>query len=154
MIIDNVKGKEKVLALLLMRFKVSPKDSLEITKEWFNNNPDSDWIFLDTCLRNNLVRLKNNQLINLYDQHITILVNDLRNNNGLEIKDRRYHLSIYPKCFIGSDAVKWIENKYLLSKFEAIRLGQQLIDLKIIHHVTDDHDFKSDNLFYRFYMDE
>lgn len=151
---ENIKAKEKVLALFLMRFKVTPKDSLEITKEWFNNNPKSDWIFLETCLRNYLVRLENNQLINLYDEHIIKLVNDFRGNNGIEIKDRKYRLTTYSKCFIGLEAVQWMEKEYILSKSEAIRLGQELIDLKIIHHVTDDHDFKNDYFFYRFYIDE
>ncbi|WP_373479769.1 hypothetical protein [Geminocystis sp.] len=95
---ENIKAKEKVLALLLMRFKVTPKDSLEITKEWFNNNGDYDWIFLETCLRNHLVRLENNKLINLYDEHIIKLVNDMRGNEGIEIKDRKYRLTTYNQC--------------------------------------------------------
>lgn len=151
---ENIKAQEKVLALFLMRFKVTPKDSLEITKEWFNHNSESDWIFLETCLRNYLVRLENNQLINLYDERIIKLVNDFRGNNGVKIKDRKYRLTTYSKCFIGLEAVKWMEKEYILSKSEAIRLGQELIDFKIIHHVTDDHDFKNDHLFYRFYIDE
>ncbi|MBL1210633.1 hypothetical protein [Geminocystis sp. GBBB08] len=151
---DNFKAKEKVFALLLMRFKVTPKDSLEITNQWFNNYPDKDWLFLETCLRNHLVRLENNQLINLYEERIIKIVNDLRGNKGLEIKDRKYRLTTYPLCFIGSEAVKWMEKNYIISKSEAITLGQELMDLKIIHHVTDDHNFKNDYLFYRFYLDE
>lgn len=151
---ENSKSQEKVLTLLLMRFKISPKDSLKITKQWFDNNPDTDWMFLENCLRNRVIRLDNNQLIYLYEEPIVKIVNDIRGNNGLEIKDRKYRLTTYPLCFIGSEAVKWMEKQYILSKSEVIRLGQQLIDLKIIHHVTDSHDFKDDYLFYRFYLDE
>lgn len=63
-------------------------------------------------------------------------------------------MSFYKQCFIGSEAVEWMEKAYILSKSEAIRLGQELIDLKIIHHVTDDHNFKDGYFFYRFYIDE
>ena len=78
----------------------------------------------------------------------------MRGKEGVEIKDRRYKLTNYPLCFIGSEVVEWMQEKYSLSKSEAIRLGQELIDLKIIHHVADDHDFKGSYLFYRFYCDE
>eukprot|EP01121_Diplochlamys_sp_Union-15-3_P019706 TRINITY_DN7497_c0_g1_i2.p1 TRINITY_DN7497_c0_g1~~TRINITY_DN7497_c0_g1_i2.p1 ORF type:complete len:238 (-),score=34.58 TRINITY_DN7497_c0_g1_i2:285-893(-) len=37
---------------------------------------------------------------------------------------------------------------------EAVKIGQQLIDADILHHVTDDHNFENENLFYRFRMDE
>ena len=100
------------------------------------------------------MRVENEELIDLYEVRIMTLVNDLRGKEGIKIQDRRYKLSSYPLCFVGNEAVKWIENRYLLSKPEAIRLGQELIDLKIIHHVTDDHNFKDESLFYRFYIDE
>ena len=152
--VENSKIQEKILALLLMRFKVSPKDSLRITQEWLKNHPDMNYELLEAYLRNHLVRVENDELIDLYDQRIMKLVNDLRGEGGIEIKDRRYKLTNYPQCFVGSEVVEWIEKKYLLSKSEAIRLGQELMDLKIIHHVTDDHEFKSSYLFYRFYIDE
>ena len=37
---------------------------------------------------------------------------------------------------------------------EALSMGQQMIDLSLIHHVHDEHPFKNENLFYRFYRDE
>jgi hypothetical protein len=78
----------------------------------------------------------------------------MRGNEGIEIKDRKYRLTTYHQCFIASEVVQCMEKKYILSKSEAIRLAQELIDLKIIHHVTDNHEFKNDYLFYRFYIDE
>ncbi|BAQ64687.1 hypothetical protein GM3709_1452 [Geminocystis sp. NIES-3709] len=147
-------AKQKVFALLLMRFKLSTIDSFEITKDWLKNHPDNDWNTLESCLKNNLMRLENNKLVEIYDQRIITLVNDLRGKEGLEIKDRKYRLTTYHKCFVGSEAIEWMEKRYILSKSEAIRLGQELIDLKIIHHVTDDHEFKNGFFFYRFYLDE
>ena len=154
MIIDNNKIQEKILALLLMRYKISPKQSLEMIQAWLQSHPGIAYDVLEEYLRNNLVRVEKGQLIDLYEERIMTLVNDLRGKDGIKIQDRRYKFTSYPLCFIGSEAVEWMESRYLLSKPEAIRLGQELINLKIIHHVTDEHDFKNDYLFYRFYIDE
>ena len=123
-------------------------------KDWLEKHPDSTHELLGEYLKNRLVSIQNDELIDLYEKRIMTLVNDLRCENGITIQDRRYRFSNYPLCFVGNEAVKWIENRYLLSKPEAIRLGQELINLKIIHHVTDEHDFKNEYLFYRFYIDE
>ncbi len=154
MMVENKKTQEKILALLLMRFKVSPTESLKITQNWLSEHSGSSYDKLEGYLKNSLVRIENNQLIDLYDERIMTLVNDLRSDGGIEIKDRRYRLTSYPQCFVGNEVVKWIEAKYSLSKPEALRLGQELIDLKIIHHVADEHDFRDDYFFYRFYIDE
>jgi hypothetical protein len=73
---------------------------------------------------------------------------------GLDIKDRWYNLKVYPRCFIGSDAVKWLMTNQKLTREEAIRAGQILIERRIIHHVLDEHKFEDGHLFYRFYTDE
>lgn len=88
----------------------------------------------------------------------TININDvvvrMRNRGGVNIKDRRYLLTKYPKCFVGSEAVEWMSLNLKLSSEQAVRLGQRLVDEKLIHHVTDEHPFINDFLFYRFYWDE
>ena len=89
------------------------------------------------------------QQINLED-----LVTKMRNIGGLQIKNRRYKLKIYQQCFVGSEAVTWMGEKLELTRKQAVDLGQRLIQEKWIHHVVDDHDFKDDKLFYRFYWDE
>jgi hypothetical protein len=78
----------------------------------------------------------------------------MRNVGGLKIKDRRYLLTNYKSCFVGTEAVQWMIDTLDISEEEAVRLGQRLIDEKWIHHVVDEHDFKNENLFYRFYWDE
>lgn len=150
----NEQIKSKVLALFFMKFKISPTYSLTIIEQWFSENSWADWETLYNLIQNALVRVENNNLINLYEQKICQLVNDMRGLGGIEIKNRNYRLKTYPLCFIGSETVNWMEKKYDISKAEALKLGQTLIDEKIIHHVTDDHDFKNDYLFYRFYLDE
>eukprot|EP01121_Diplochlamys_sp_Union-15-3_P009762 TRINITY_DN2674_c0_g1_i1.p1 TRINITY_DN2674_c0_g1~~TRINITY_DN2674_c0_g1_i1.p1 ORF type:complete len:119 (-),score=20.61 TRINITY_DN2674_c0_g1_i1:136-492(-) len=74
---------------------------------------------------------------------------------GVGIKDRKYFLKKYPKCFKGNRAVKWFVIKGVAkNKAEAIQVGQQLVDGDYIHHVSDDHNFEDAPLFYRFRDDE
>lgn len=82
------------------------------------------------------------------------LVSKMRNIGGIKIQDRYYKLKKYPKTFIGSEAVTWFKSEFELSTSQAVRLGQKLVDAKIIHHVLDQHDFKNEFLFYCFYWDE
>ncbi|MGQ4649466.1 mechanosensitive ion channel domain-containing protein [Lyngbya aestuarii] len=82
------------------------------------------------------------------------LVKAMRGSDGLDIKERYYRLNLYPACFAGSEAVIWLMQAQDCTTEEAIELGQMLIDQEIIHHVTDEHPFKDEYLFYRFYCDE
>jgi hypothetical protein len=82
---------------------------------------------------------------------------------GVDIKDRKYILQNYPKCFIGNhgywltlifvgnEAVDWLVNSGgLLSRVEAVKLGQKLMDLQIIQHVAKQQPFADKNYFYEF----
>lgn len=82
------------------------------------------------------------------------LVRQMRDIGGVKIKDRRYRLTIYPRCMLGSEMTTWMVRKFFLSETDAIKLGQRLIDEKLMHHVTDDHHFEDGFFFYRFYWDE
>jgi hypothetical protein len=150
--ISKIQGK--ITTLLLMRYQIPPSKSLNMAQQWINQHPQDSWQTLAKSLQNNLIKPENDQLVDLYSPNIRNLVNQMRAENGIEIKDRRYHLKTYSKCFIGSQAVKWLIRTLEIPKSEVLKLGQNLIEQKIIHHVTDDHDFKDDYLFYRFYIDE
>ncbi|ESA34933.1 pleckstrin g-protein interacting- domain-containing protein [Leptolyngbya sp. Heron Island J] len=83
------------------------------------------------------------------------LVTQMRSSSaGISIKDRRYKLKVYPKCFIGNEAVDWLINNANLTPHEAIRVGQRMLERHIIHHVLDEQDFENNHFFYRFYVDE
>ena len=47
-----------------------------------------------------------------------------------------------------------MRERFRISRKEAVMLGQRLMDVKHIHHVVDDHEFKDGHFFYRFYWDE
>jgi potassium-dependent mechanosensitive channel len=88
------------------------------------------------------------------DLDLEALANAMRGTSGVEIKDRRYLVNIYPKCFVGSEAVDWLVRNQRTTREGAIRIGLLLVNRGIIHHVLDEHSFEDKNLFYRFYADE
>jgi hypothetical protein len=77
----------------------------------------------------------------------------IRSSAGFQVADRTYLGARYDRCFIGAEAVEWMQAQGHTVN-EAMSMGQRLIDLSMAHHVTDEHDFKNEKLFYRFYRDE
>lgn len=154
MLTKITQNKEKIIRLLLMKYLIPPSQSLNMVQEWINQHPQDSWPTLLRSLQNGLIKPENKQLVTLYSPEIRNLVNQMRGENGLEIKDRTHHFKIYPKCFVGSEAVNWLIKTYETPKSEALKLGRSLIEQRIIHHVCDDHDFEDDYFFYRFYIDE
>lgn len=75
-------------------------------------------------------------------------------DGGVRIRDCKFHGVRYPACFVGADAVTWMGDTFELCEHEAITLGQRLIDLYIVHHVTNSQPFRNGHFFYRFYQDE
>lgn len=74
---------------------------------------------------------------------------------AIEVKDRKHHFKTYPKCFTGTDAVKWlIDNKVVNDIPGAVVMGNLMISEGVFNHVTKDHQFKNESLFYRFAKDE
>ncbi|KAM9296542.1 phosphatidylinositol 3,4,5-trisphosphate-dependent Rac exchanger 1 protein [Gastrophryne carolinensis] len=71
------------------------------------------------------------------------------------IKDRRRKFSTIPKCFYGNEFVSWLmENGEISKAEEGINLGQALLENGIIHHISDKHQFKNEQVLYRFRYDD
>lgn len=85
---------------------------------------------------------------------IQVLVKAMQEPEGVEIKDRRHRMNLYPCCFVGSEAVEWLMRTQGCTREEAINIGQLLVDRGIIHEVTNEHPFRDDYFFYRLYADE
>lgn len=85
---------------------------------------------------------------------IESLVRAMQEPGGVEIKDRHHHMNLYPRCFVGSQAVEWLMQKQNCTREDAIQLGQLLVDRGIIHHVSDEQPFRDSYIFYRFYAEE
>ncbi|XP_004679873.1 PREDICTED: phosphatidylinositol 3,4,5-trisphosphate-dependent Rac exchanger 2 protein [Condylura cristata] len=76
-------------------------------------------------------------------------------NQGNLIKDRKRKLTTFPKCFLGSEFVSWLlEIGEIHRPEEGVHLGQALLENGIIHHVTDKHQFKPEQMLYRFRYDD
>lgn len=72
----------------------------------------------------------------------------------VEVKDRSHHFKTYKNCFIGKEAVKFLVwSGRAANVAEAIALGNALMQRGIFGHVTNDHSFKNEDLFYRFNSD-
>jgi hypothetical protein len=78
----------------------------------------------------------------------------MRGPDGVAIADRRHLLSIHPRCFVGREAVDWLVAREGLGRAEAVRLGERLVGLGLVHHVLDEHGFRDAHLFYRFRADD
>lgn len=71
---------------------------------------------------------------------------------GVEIKDRSYRLTKYPSSFVGGEAVDFmIRDGLAKSREEAVQIGQYMMsELNMFEHVTRDHMFADEYLFYHF----
>ena len=72
-----------------------------------------------------------------------------RLSTALDVRDRTWRLHAYPHCFVGSEAVRWLMEGFDRPRHEAIAIGQALGALGLIVHVTYDHPFLDEHLFYR-----
>lgn len=81
---------------------------------------------------------------------IDALVERMTGADGVAIADRRHLGKVYPACFIGSEAVDWLAAKFEITREDAVTVGQRLVDLYLVRHVVDEHDFIDAGFFYRF----
>lgn len=105
-----------------------------------------------THVRNYSSLLQNQQ--GLQDALLERLIKQMRSQNGLKIQNRRFRLTVYSSCFVGSEAVTWLAKTQNATREAAVRIGQAMVEQGIFHHVSDEHPFKDEYLFYRFYEDE
>jgi hypothetical protein len=82
------------------------------------------------------------------------LTTKMRGSEGIEIKNRMVNFKIYPKSFVGKEAVDYIAKIVKVSREDAIKIGQRLIDEKLVRDFSDRNSFKDDNIFYRFCSDD
>ena len=84
--------------------------------------------------------LKMNDQLSLKALHIILVGEHLRSRLHSEqeppmIRDRRYHLRMYPCCFIGRDVVDWLmKNSDANSRAGAVQCMDILLENGVIHH--------------------
>ncbi|MEM9245660.1 MAG: mechanosensitive ion channel domain-containing protein, partial [Cyanobacteria bacterium P01_F01_bin.153] len=83
-----------------------------------------------------------------------MLIRDMRGREGLPIRDRTAGFRTYRQCFTGTAAVRWLMRHERAPREEAVRIGQELLEQGVIHHVLDEHNFEDASYFYRFRDDD
>lgn len=98
----------------------------------------------------------NNSLAKGNAQRISIreLASNMHSERGVEIKTRRHKLMLFQRCFLGNEAVDWMVAQVKVSREDAIILGQKMLDKGIFQHVSNEHQFKDEPIFYRFNEDQ
>jgi small-conductance mechanosensitive channel len=74
--------------------------------------------------------------------------------DGVPVLDRRHLLTVYPRCFVGREAIDWLVACEGLSRAEARAVGARLVERGFVRHVLDEHPFRDGHFFYRFAADE
>ncbi len=73
---------------------------------------------------------------------------------SVDVRDRKYRLQTYSRCFVGSHAVSALTaGGVAVSRDDALRIGELLLDTGQIEHCLREHTFKDEFLFYRFVDD-
>jgi small-conductance mechanosensitive channel len=88
------------------------------------------------------------------DVDLAAVAEKMRGPMGVPVEDRRHLLSVYRRCFVGSEAVDWLADHAGLTRSEAVAVGQRLVDLGCIRHVLAEHGFRDGHYFFRFREDE
>ncbi len=71
--------------------------------------------------------------------------------DGVPVKDRRYLFRTFRECFVAREAVQWlVAHGHAADAPAAVALGVALQRRGLLEHVTRDHVFKDENLFFRF----
>ena len=76
------------------------------------------------------------------------LVFAMQGRDGVAIRHRWYRFRRYPRCFVASDAVTWLQGHLGVTRERAVRVGERLTALGQIEHVMEEHDFKDEYLFF------
>ena len=132
---------------------VKDKNSVGI---WMQNNKYKSHIIAGSSESSSGTKSKSSSNSKAATQRISVrqLAVEMRSENGVEIKTRRHKLKLFQRSFLGNEAVDWIVKKVKVSREDAIALGQKMIDKGIFQHVTEEHQFKDEPLFYRFNEDK
>ncbi len=67
------------------------------------------------------------------------------------MRNRRYFLKTFRDSFVAREAVQWlVEHKFAADVAGAVELGQAMGKRGLLEHVTKDHEFCNEQLFFRF----
>ncbi len=144
--------KNKVFAILMIRFNIEPYRAFDLIVDWFSKHQEKSWTDLKQLLLTGKIIVKNQVLHDVNPVEVANLVKQMRGENGLKIKDRWHKFRIYRKTFVACQAVKWLMETQNITRNEAIQLGQNLVDREIIYNVNKCPFFRDKYSFYSFHQ--
>ncbi len=77
------------------------------------------------------------------------LCQEMSTEPGL-VGSRRWRLRSFDQCFIGRDAVSWIEQHLHVPRNEALKIGRVCLKIGLFTHVLGEQEFADEHYFYRF----
>lgn len=66
------------------------------------------------------------------------------------VDSRRWRLRLFDQCFVGRDAVTWIEQRLRIPRTEAVKIGRVCLKMGLFSHVLGEQEFADEHYFYRF----
>lgn len=75
----------------------------------------------------------------------------MQSERGVRMMDRRWHLRLHYKCFVGFEFTTWLLENFrdVDSREEAVELGNELMRSGLFKHVERRHHFRDGNFFYQ-----
>lgn len=87
-----------------------------------------------------------------YNKNITLykLAAVLQSDNGVEIMDRIWHMTLHQNCLLGMELVSWLIENFedIDTREEAVEYGNQLMSQKLFSHAVSKHNFLDGHYFY------
>ena len=82
------------------------------------------------------------------------IVKQMRDQQGITVKNYRHLFQVHQQCFVGSEAVEWLAYCLQIPRQEAVIVGQLLVHQNIISPVIAPSSFQDSHQLYRFIRDE
>lgn len=75
----------------------------------------------------------------------------MQSEKGVRMMDRRWHLRLHYKCFVGFELTTWLLENFrdVETREEAVELGNDLMRSGLFKHVERRHQFRDGNYFYQ-----
>ncbi|TFK54688.1 hypothetical protein OE88DRAFT_1653133 [Heliocybe sulcata] len=75
----------------------------------------------------------------------------MREDDGVPIKDRRWHSRRYTSVFTGTDFVSWLVREFrdVSTREQGVEVGQKLLDQGLFEHARGTHGFLDGHYFYQ-----
>mmetsp|Transcript_33587 Transcript_33587/g.56407 ORF Transcript_33587/g.56407 Transcript_33587/m.56407 type:complete len:276 (-) Transcript_33587:9-836(-) len=87
----------------------------------------------------------------LSERELVILAMNM--SKHVPVSDRVHQSRTYEKVFVGKEAVAWLMSSGATDETEAIRFGNQMLCVGLMHHGANEHLFENEELFYRYHLD-